>query len=187
MRKLLRYYNILPIKLISLIFLLLIFSGCLSIKPSTNKSGKKYFETFFVGEDGTQYFIKPFLFKDEKSNEELLLDITFRYKNEIKDSAIVNFSINSSAIYKNIDNFKLSNSEIVIKSNNIELLFNEKSKTGFISRYSTKFSLVEIKEMFNRDTWKAVIVNQNKITIYKPHKKAIKVINALRDNVFILM
>ncbi|NLL29170.1 MAG: hypothetical protein GX259_10275 [Bacteroidales bacterium] len=186
MKKLLKYCN-LPIKLISLILLLLAVNGCFSIKPSTNKSGKKYFETFFVGDEGIQYFIKPFLFKAEKSSEELILDITFRYKNEIKDSAIVNFSINSSVIYKDIKNFKLSNSEIVIRSNNVELLFNEKSKKGFTSRYSTKFSLAEIKEMFTTDAWKAVITNQNKMTIYKPHKKAIKTINALREHVFVLM
>src|SRR5690606_36572025 len=36
----------------------LLLCSCVSVKPSTTKSGKKYFETFYV-ENGTQYFIKP--------------------------------------------------------------------------------------------------------------------------------
>lgn len=184
---LIRYYNISNFKLVSFILLLLMFSGCLSIKPSTTKSGKNYFETFYVGEEGTQYFINPILFKDEKSNEDLVLDITFRYRNEIKDSAIVNFSIKSSMIYKTIDSLKLSNKDIAIKSDKVELLFNEKNKTGFTSRYSTKFGLNEIKEMFTNDAWEVNIYNQNKITTFKPHRKTFKAINTVRDKVFVLM
>lgn len=183
-----RYYkNTLNFELVAFILLLLICTGCLSIKPSTTKSGKNYFETFYVGEEGTQYFIKPTLFKDEKSNEDLVLDITFRYRNEIKDSAIVNFSIKSSMIYKTIDSLKLSNKDIAIKSDKVELLFNEKNKTGFTSRYSTKFGLNEIKEMFTNDAWEVNIYNQNKITTFKPHRKTIKAINTVREKVFVLM
>jgi len=185
---LIRYYkNTLNFELVAFILLLLICTGCLSIKPSTTKSGKNYFETFYVGEEGTQYFIKPTLFKDEKSNEDLVLDITFRYRNEIKDSAIVNFSIKSSMIYKTIYSLKLSNKDIAIKSDKVELLFNEKNKTGFTSRYSTKFGLNEIKEMFTNDAWEVNIYNQNKITTFKPHRKTIKAINTVREKVFVLM
>lgn len=139
------------------------------------------------GEEGTQYFIRPILFKDEKSNEDLILDITFRYRNEIKDSAIVNFSIKSSIIYKTIDSIKLLSKDNKIESDQIVLLFNEKSKTGFTSRYSTRFSLNEIKEMFNNNAWEMIIYNENKITSYKPHRKTIRAINAVRDRVFVLM
>lgn len=188
MKKLLiRKLETLKFNFVLLISILLAFSSCLSIKPSTTKSGKNYFETFFVGDEGTQYFIKPILFIDEKSNENLILDITFRYRNEIKDSAIVNFSVKSSIIYKTIDSLKLSNKDIKIESDQLVLLFNEKSKTGFTSRYSTRFSLKEIKEMFNNDAWEMIIYNQNKITTYKPHRKTIKAINKVRDRVFVLM
>ncbi|MEN8965436.1 MAG: hypothetical protein ABF250_05560 [Polaribacter sp.] len=182
-----RYCSTSQFKLFSIILFLFMFSGCLSIKPSATKSGKNYFETFYAGKEGTQYFIKPIIFKDEKSNEDLILDITFRYRNEIKDSAIVNISIKSSIVYKTIDSLKLSNKDIEIKSDKVELLFNEKNKTGFTSRYSTMFSLKEIKEMFNNDEWKIIIYKQNKTTTYKPHRKTIRAINTVRDKVFILM
>lgn len=184
---LIRYYNDSHFKLILLILLLLMFSGCLSIKPTTTRSGKKYFETFYVGEQGTQYFIKPILFKDEESNEDLFLDITFRYRNEIKDSAIINISIKSSIIYKTIDSLKLSNKDIQIKSSELKLLFNEKNKKEFTSRYSTKFSLNKIKEIFSNDAWEIIIYNQRKIITYQPHRKTNKAINAVKDKVFVLM
>lgn len=184
---LIRNFTTANFKFVSFILIPIMCSGCLSIKPSTTKSGKNYFETFFVGEEGTQYFIRPILFKDEKSNEDLILDITFRYRNEIKDSAIVNFSIKSSIIYKTIDSIKLLSKDNKIESDQIVLLFNEKSKTGFTSRYSTRFSLNEIKEMFNNDAWEMIIYNENKITSYKPHRKTIRAINAVRDRVFVLM
>ena len=172
---------------VSLILITLTLSGCLSIKPSTSKSGKNYFETFFVGEEGTQYFIKPILFKDEKSNEELILDITFRYRNEIKDSATVNFIVKSPIIYKTIDSLKISNKDNKVGSEQLDLLFNEKNKRGFTSRYSTRFDLNELKEIFYDDVWEIIIYNENEMIIYKPDRKTIKAINAVRDRVFVLM
>lgn len=182
-----RHYYTPPYILISYIVLLLIFSGCLSIKPSASKSGKKYFETFYVGEEGTQYFIKPISFIDENLYEELIIDITFRYRNIIKDSAIVNFSIRSSDIYKNVDTFKLSNKKIEIQTDRVELIYNEKNNKGYISRHSTKVSLNELKELFNNDDWLITVENSSKITNYKANRKTIRVINTIRDRVFILM
>jgi hypothetical protein len=183
-----RNFNTSQYKLVLLILIpLIVFSGCLSIKPSTSKSGKNYFETFFVGEEGTQYFIKPILFKNEKSNEDLILDITFRYRNEIKDSAKVNFSIKSSIIYKTIDSLKFSNKDNNLISDQLVLLYNEKNKIGFTSRFSSKFNLSEIKEMFKDDSWEITIYHHNKTYIYTPHRKTIKAINSVRDRVFVLM
>lgn len=165
----------------------LIFTGCFAVKSSSTKSAKNYFETFFVGEEGTQYFINPILFKEKKTNDDLILDLTFRYRNELKDSAIVNFSIKSPIIYKTIDSLIISNHDTSIESNKLELLFNEKNNTGFTSRYSTRISLSELKQMFNHDSWELIIYNQSKMNKYIPNKKTVKAINALRDNVFIIM
>lgn len=177
----------LQFKFVSFSLLLLLFSGCLLIKPSSTKSGKNYFVTFFVGEEGTQYFIKPILLKDEKSSDYLNIDMTFRYKNEIKDSTTVNISIQSSIVYKTLDSIKLVNKDIEIKSNKVDLLFNEKNNKGFTSRYSTKFSVKQTKELFNNEDWEMIIYNQNNVTKYKPHGKTSKAIHAVRDRVFVLM
>jgi hypothetical protein len=174
-------------KLLSFLFTSLLLNGCLSVKPTSTKSGKNLFESFFVGEEGTQYFIKPVLFSIEETKEELVLDITFRYKNMIKDSAIVNFSIKGPMIYKNIDSLKISNTNLEINSSNIKLLFNEKTKNGFTSRFTTKIALNETKNLFNNDEWAFTTFNNSQLNKFKPAKKTQKAINILREKVFVLM
>jgi len=174
-------------KLSFIILLSLLFYGCLSVKPGASKSGKKYFETFYVGEEGTQYFIKPLLFENSESDKNLLLDIAFRYKKVIKDSAIVNFSIKSPILYKSIDSLVISNGNVEIRNNKIEHLFNEKTNKEFLCRFTTKISLDKINKIFNNDEWEFAIFEKNQMDKYKPHKKTEKAINILRDRLFILM
>lgn len=181
------YFSNSQLKIAYFLLLLLLFNSCFSVKPSSIKSSENYFETFYVGEQGTQYFIKPILFKSKNSNDELFMDFTFRYKNEIKDSVIVNFSVKSSFIYKTIDSLMISNKNTEIKSNEVELLFNEKDKTDFVSRFTTKFSLKDITEIFDNNDWVLTINNQNQTTDYIPHRKAYLTINTLMDKIFILM
>lgn len=173
------------------IFCFLLFlstlGGCFSIKPSTTKSGKNYYETFYVGDAGTQYFITPIYFNNESTKEGILFDITFRHKNEIKDTATVNFSITSPSMYKNIDSIKMANKIFEIKNDKLVLLFNEKNKTGFTSRYTTKISLKQIKELFNDGTWEIIVYSQNKSITFIPDIKSVKRINTIRERVFILM
>jgi len=173
---------------IALFLILSFFSiGCFSLKPSSTKSGKKLFETFFVGEHGTQYFIKPLLLLNEDTNEKLLIDITFRFKDKIKDSAIVNFSIESKSIYKHIDSLEFLNSDVKFKNKNVKLLFNEKKKKEFISRFTTKLSLMEIKILFEKEDWNLVLNDSSNELKFTPSKKTKKSITILRDNLFVLM
>ena len=185
--KLIRYIDITIFRLIPFIIIALIMQNCISVLPTSLKTGKNYFETFYAGEEGTQYFIKPILFANENSSEEFIFDLTFRYKNEVLDSVIVNFSINSSKMYKNIDCLVMSSKGIQRINKNLELIYFEKINNGFRSRYSTKYSLEEIKEMFNNESFQVTIYYQGKISSFKPTKKSLRVINLIRDNVFVLM
>ena len=164
-----------------------LFYSCLSIKPAATKSGKNYFETFYVGEEGTQYYIKPLLFKDVHSNDELVADITFRYKNEIKDSATVNISIKSQTIFKTIDSLKISNRFVLVENNKTALLYNEKKSKVFESRFTTKISLEDVAKLFKTNEWDLVINNKTKRMEFKANRKTKKVINSLRENVFVIM
>lgn len=167
--------------------LIVFFSvGCLSVKPSTSKSGKKLFETFYVGEEGTQYYIKPLLFEDQESKEKVFLDITFRYKNEIKDSAIVNLTIEGPNIYKSIRQIRLNGAN-KIESNQIELIFNEKNKNEFISRFSTNIALKDIERWFNNTDWSITLYSDKSTINGKPNKKTKKSIHILHENIFSLM
>jgi hypothetical protein len=169
--------------------ILLFLVGCTSVKPTTSKGGKRYFETFFVGDEGTQYFIKPISFQDEDPSEDLFFDFTFRYKNEIKDSAIVNLSIVGPVLYKSLNGLKLSNGNATFETGNknIKLLFNEKNKKGFLSRFSTKVSLKSLKQLFESEDWLLVLYHQDEEKRFEPPNQTKKAINTLKENVFSIM
>lgn len=171
-------------------FIVLIFfvflTACISVKPAGVKSGKNLFETFYVGEGGTQYFIKPLFFLNSQNKEELHIDFTFRYKNEVKDSVILNLSLLSSDIFKSIDSLSLSNTTYKIISKNNKLLFNEKRNKFFNSRFSTKISLIELNKMFGSDDWKIIVYSGGTYFTYASEKKTKKAIKKLQDKIFIL-
>ena len=70
------------------VLIALFIIGCIGVKPGSEPGGKKLFETFYAGEQGSQYFIKPLVLKNA-TKEKLTIDFSFRYKTEVKDSAIV--------------------------------------------------------------------------------------------------
>ena len=175
------------LSLLTLTLILILHNSCSSIKPTTTKSGKSYFETFYVGVDGTQYFIKPLSLKENTTKETLLVDITFRYKDQIKDSSIINFSIKSPTLYKSIKNLEITTKATNIKTNKVKLLFNEKSGDDFISRFTAKIPLNKTKEMFDHDDWTLTLHHPTQTKAYKTDKKTTKTIATLRKKIFILM
>lgn len=162
---------------------LVIFSSCFSVKPGATKSGGKLYETFFVGEEGTQYFIKPLKFTNEHS-EFLKLDITCRYKTEIKDSAIVNISFLSNELFKSIDSLKIYNGEHATLINELNLLFAERSKDMYSIRFSTKVNLADIKILFSRNDWGLIPYRNGESSLYTPQKATKKKIDKLNYEVF---
>jgi hypothetical protein len=97
-----------------------------------------------VGEEGMQYFIKPLIFKSQQKGEEALPDFTFRYKNEIKDSAIVNISIEGPELYKEIDGIAFSNGDEQYELSEVKLLYNSGSKSGYVSRFTAEFKFMPV-------------------------------------------
>ena len=168
-----------------LMVFVLFLSGCVSIKPGGVKSGKNLYETFFAGDDGTQYFIKPLSFKSQTSNR-LIIDFTFRYKDQLKDSAFVNMSFLNSELIRNVDSLKISNGSATIVLINLKSLFNEKIQAEYNSRYSTKGSLSEINQLFKNNDWTIKVYKQNIISNYNTPKDTRKKIDKLRDRIFIL-
>ena len=169
--------------------LLYILSGCMSIKPGATKSAKKYYETFYVGQEGTQYFVKPLTFNKEDSDEKLLLDITFRYKKVVKDSSKLNFSVRSSQqLMKYIDSLKISNDHHDILSDDVNLLFNEKDDDEFLSRFTTQVPLENTRQLFDNNNWEFTIYSNDIHRLsFNPAKRAQKAIKALSNNVFSIM
>jgi hypothetical protein len=178
---------------LSLKFTLLVLSlfflqlPCSGQKSGAANSGKKFFESFFVGEEGIQYFIKPMAFVNADKSEKLMIDITFRYKSEVKDSATLNFSILSPQILKKIDLAEIKNQSSTIHIAKVELLFNEKQKSKFISRFSAKILLSDLLLLFSANQWHFNIFQNNQKMQYFATSKTNRSILILRDNLFVLM
>ncbi len=169
-----------------LVFGVLFFlSGCLSVKPGATKSGKNLFETFFVGEEGTQYFIKPLTFKSDVKAQ-LILDITFRYKNKIKDSAFVNISFLDKEIIREVDSLKISNDSSVVIFKSLNHLFSERNKKEYNSRFSTKAPLADINQLFNNNNWSITLYKKKCVSKYAALKETKSKIDKLRFKVFSL-
>lgn len=168
-------------------FFSLLLTGCVSVKPSASKSGRNAFQVFYIGDSGNQYFIKPIVFTNETSAEQIKLDVTFKYKDDVKDSSTVNFSILSSSLYKKIDSLVINTPHSQVASKQVQLLFNEKTEKHFVSRFTTKVSLHELKELFAYENWQISLHEKEKRVTFKPEKKATNTIKEINNLVFILM
>lgn len=174
------------------IFLLLIMSSltitsCFSVKPSSTKSAKNYFESFFVGDEGTQYFLKPLEFNSKGSKGELNIDFTFRYKNQVKDSVIVNYSITGENMIKALNEAYFQNSNASFHLNNIELLFNEKKDDKFMSRFTSKCSMADLIQLFQDENITMTLTDENNQSyIFSPSKSTKKAIKSINDNLFVI-
>lgn len=158
-------------------------SACGGMKPGGASAGNKLYETFFVGEEGSQYFIKPLEFKNDQK-EKVIMDFTLRYKDDIKDSALVNFTIISEDNIKSVDQILLENGVVSSKNQKINLLFVKRESDGFHCRFTFKTPLTEITELFSNSDWKVTTSTGANNKIFYPTSKTQKSIEALNYNVF---
>jgi hypothetical protein len=159
---------------------LLLFS-CFSVKPSSVKSGEKYFQSFLV-ENGTQYFIKPLVFSGQGGD--VLIDFCFRDGQPTKEAAIVNLSIHQHQKISSIDSILIHNESRVVAATTLRLLFQEKSKNVFESRFSANIQPSDISSVFEGNNWKVQIYSQGTILEYLAPKKTIHTIAALEEDLF---
>jgi len=152
-------------------------SGC--------SSSDELYKTFFVGDFGTQYFIQPLDFTNNlHNNEKLSVDFTFRFKTTLKDSSIVNISLISALPFKVVDSIKIGNDSGSMVLKNLSVLFSEKSDGNFISRFTTKGFLPDIKQLFNNSNWVFIAYTQGHSFKYVTPEGTRKKIEELYSNVF---
>lgn len=168
-----------------IIALVLFVAGCFSVKPGSVKSGKNLFETFYVGEEGTQYFIKPLEFRNAQ-NESFIMDITFRYKDELKGSAVLNFSVVNNELLKNIDNIEIISADNRIARNSPKHIYSEKNKEFFTSRFTSTFLLKDVVSLFKQSEWIITVRAEGSNFRYAPTKETAKAISKLDSEVFVL-
>ena len=72
--------------------------SCSTMKPSTGGKAGKYYESFFTGKTGVQYFIKPIRIDSAEKNSFMECDIVFRINDNMDDSATMNISFYSQDV-----------------------------------------------------------------------------------------
>lgn len=161
-------------------------TSCFTIRTPSVKSTKKLFETYYVGNQGTQYYIKPVVFQCE-SDSNLELDITFRYRDRISDSAIVNFSLNDAEIFKSADSLVIFNGACKLVLEDPRLIFAERHKSVFKSRFSCRADLSELKKLFENSNWTIFFYSNDRTRKFYALKSSAKSIDKINYGVFDLL
>lgn len=167
-----------------------VLQGCFSVRPSATRSAGSAYESFFVGAEGMQYFIKPVVFKANNSGNEMHIDFTFRYKDAImeEDSVIVNFSIFSNEIVNDLQLLSFHSAEPKTPASSAERLFAEKRKNQFVSRFTARLSLSDMIMVFSDD--EPILKthhSNNSFQKYEPTRKTRRVIKRLQNNLFVVL
>ncbi len=163
--------------------ILIIIFGCSGIKPSTTKSGSELYETFFISEGVMQYFIKPLEFKND-TKEEMMLDITFRHKSDTP--AHLKMSFITDDVLNTTDSLKIANDnhEVVLK--NMNIMFKERGKKKYKSRFSADTTLSDVTKLFKNKNWFITIYAKDYSNSFSPINKTSKSITKLNHEIFSL-
>ena len=170
------------------ILLLLFFTSleaCMILSPSSEKSAMRLYESFYVGEDGTQYFIKPLVLKDKTG--ELVIDLTFRYKDEVKDSATAKFTLKSESLVKKVSLINWKTEQVNYQTKKVDLLFNEKKKKYFKNRFEMKLSVSTLDSLFNNTKWEISLSTDDGGFSFFTEKRSQKRIKNLQDYLFVIL
>jgi hypothetical protein len=181
-------YNYKRSKKITLVILFSIsvmLSSCMSIRPSATRSGNSSFETFYIGDGATQYYIKPVVFKSQKFD--LKIDFTFRCADDLNANATVNFSMVGDSIVKSIDSLIFKCPSADFKTHEIKLIFNEKKKEKFTSRFTCSIPL-SVLNSYTLDSSNSNIEMclKKEKEIFVPSKKTKRIFENLGGSLFVL-
>lgn len=127
-------------------------------------SQKNLIKSFFRGDNGIQYFIKPIVYQTT-NNEKLSVDFTL---NVINDSVV--------KIISNFSSLKNNMKKLIIGSSTYEVikLFDDYETKKIYSRYTFDLKFRDFKKLFLLEP---IIINYNKYFLKKSFRKRINLIN----------
>ena len=182
-----QFYSSFSVFVIILILTMTFLAGCFSVKPGAIKSGKNLYESFYVGDQGTQYFIKPLKFENDKNGYVFLVDFTFQYKDDLSEIVTVNFSLISDTKPDQPDSLIIKSKGNRIAGRDIKSLYRQKKSQDFVFRYTTEAKLENLHKLMESNQWQVKIYNARQNLKYSPKRKTQKNIEKLYQNVFVLL
>lgn len=121
-------------------------------------SQKNFIKSFYRGDDGIQYFIKPIVYQSV-NKEKLRVDFTLNVINDSVVKIVSNFSSQNNKINELLIG---SSSYIVYK------LFDDYETKKIYSRYTFDLKFDDFKKMFSKEP---IIINDNKYFLKKSFRK----------------
>tara|TARA_B110000495_G_C22979578_1_gene575703 strand:+ start:658 stop:1167 length:510 start_codon:yes stop_codon:yes gene_type:complete len=168
-------------KIAILLFISLLVQNChLSITNS------KLFESFYVGNGKTNYFIKSLKFKGPEKSK-IFMDLTFNMAKENDNAVIINFSIINIKETITVDSMSINSDNELVSLKRLHLLFLEKNKNQFLSRYTSKIDLKEAFNLFKNSEWDVTIHLNGVKHIFKNTHKTMRKIDYLNEHLFMIL
>ena len=168
-------------KIAILLFISFFLQNCyLSVANS------KLFESFYIGNGKTNYFIKSLKFKGSEKSK-LFMDFTLNMVKENDNAVTINFSIINKEETITVDSMFINSYNELVILNRLYLLFLEKNKNQVLSRYTSKIDLQEAFNLFKNNKWNVTIYSNGLKYIFKNTHKTMRKIEYINEHLFIIL
>jgi hypothetical protein len=161
------------------------FTACMGVKPQGTRATSRHFESFYLGEGISQYFIKPMKFTQDKNT--LLVDFTIRQDNYLSEGGTMNFSLKTPELFDKVDSLFISTSTAKIYAENLERLFLQKDSKNYHIRTSSSVSKDFITAFFDSEDLLIKVYCSNQSFEFEPNKKNTRNRKGLYDNLIVLI
>ncbi len=168
------------------ISLALCLQGCFALRPASTRSGKHLYETYYLGENRIQYFIKPLEFMNAE-DEELFMDITFRYSQGKQDTATMNLSLITDRMTRKLDSIKISAANYSFTVSPWKHMFSETEKKRFEYRATSLCPVTVLRTLFSSNAWEITAFGDLSDPVFLPAGKTAASINRICQGVFIVV
>ena len=149
-------------------------------------TNNKLFESFYVGNGKTNYFIKSLKFKGPEKSK-LFMDLTLNVAKENDNAVIINFSIINIKETITVDSMFINSDTNLVSLNMLHLLFLEKNKNQVLSRYTSKIDLQEALNLFKNSEWNVTTHSNGVKHIFKNTHKTMRKIDYLNEYLFMIL
>ena len=149
-------------------------------------TNSKLFESFYVGNGKTNYFIKSLKFKGPEKSK-LFMDLTLNMAKENDNAVIINFSIINIKETIAVDSMFINSDNELVTLNRLQLLFLEKNKNQVLSRYTSKIDLQEALNLFKNSEWNVTTHSNGVKHIFKNTHKTMRKIDYLNEYLFMIL
>lgn len=175
------------IKCVCLLCIFLMSSCTLYYQPHVSSKVQDQYTTYYVGGQGTQYFIKPLILKANNVEASMFVDFTFRYKKESQLNPVnCNFTFFSTQPFNKIANVYL----VLDDSTKVELTAMEPLRKVLLKngkyecRYSSNLNMNDFIQAFENDRLEFSVIQGTENTVFYPNKETQKMIHLLEVNLF---